>query len=622
MRQLLFPLILFLLVSGGKNAIASDIFNRLIFSEMIDTTRESVIVDTTELQLLDLNLPDGGLQPQPGVINTQIFRATRDDAEKADGDGWTYAHHMDLAIWKGRMYAAWNMTPKDEDRPPSKVVYATSQDGFTWTMPTDLFPREWAWACRFYFFRAHNDRMLTFCAANNSQGAISEDKKSILLVREISADHKLGDVYTLVNPRPGTPPSFESAPDKGFVAACREAAGNNMLLEQQDYGVFLGKRKMEWHEKAAPYKGFYKFGKALCFYHRADGILVGMSKMGFVTLSEDEGKSWSKPTLPNTLTAGSAKVWGQKTTDNRYILSYNPDPKKGKRFPLVLVQGDDGIHYSGMRVVHGEFSPIRYPGLYKDLGYQYVRGLAEWSSDSTLKEKKDLWLIYSVNKEDIWISRIPLPVPSEPASYPDDNFRRAVPGSPPAGWNLYCPKWAPVSLVKEPGHAKNICLELRDGDPVDHAQAARLFPATKSAEIHFRLRPEQSEGYLEAEVTDIAGHSIFRIVLDSNGSVMVSQKNGVELAGTWQAGKWQAGKWLDVKLYLDTEQGSCQLFLNGKTIPDQVSVDKKSLPACRLTFRTGKRYGINDKIELVAGSDRQAANPGIFLVDDVWVKPE
>ena len=61
--------------------------------------KDSVIfVDHKELIRLNLNLPDGGLQPQPGVLNLQLFRSTRDNAEIADGDGWTYAHHMDLSL--------------------------------------------------------------------------------------------------------------------------------------------------------------------------------------------------------------------------------------------------------------------------------------------------------------------------------------------------------------------------------------------------------------------------------------------------------------------------------------------------------------------------------------------
>ena len=581
-----------------------------------DSLNADIVIQSKELDRLNLALPDGGIMPVPGVLNIQLFRSSKDVPEMTDGDGWTYAHHMDLAVWKGRMYAAWNMTLKDEDRPPSKVVFSTSADGLTWTRPDDLFPREWAWACRFYFFLSGNNRMLAFCAAkSNNDGKISEDKKSILLVREIKPDHRLGDVFTLINPQPGLPASFEDSADKDFVAACREAVANNVLLEQQDYGVFLGSRKMEWHDKTPPYKGFYKFGKAFCFYHRADGKLVGMSKMGFVTLSEDEGKTWSEPTQPKSLTAGAAKVWGQKTYDNRYILAYNPDPKRGKRFPLVMVQGEDGIHFHSMQVIHGEFSPLRYPGLYKDFGYQYVRGVPEWSDDHSFNDKHAIWLIYSVNKEDVWISRIPLPAVPVPTALHNEDFNKMPLGPVVRDWNLYCPKWAPVSVTTEPGKPGNRCLELRDSDPVDHAQAQRVFPPSQSININFRVKPMQTNGYFEAALENDAGTCALLVILSPDGSVSISSSEGIAQIGTYAAGKW-----LSVNLNTDPDNKTLKVRLEGNPAKPVELKWENPDNLQRLVFRTGKRYELLAPSALAEGTDRPAAEATIFLVDDVTLK--
>lgn len=578
-----------------------------------DTLKADIIVKSDEPGRLNLALPDGGIMPVPGVLNLQIFRASKDAPNLSDGDGWTYAHHMDLAVWKGRIYAAWNMTLKDEDRPPSKVVYSTSSDGLNWEKPADLFPREWAWACRFYFYLASNNRMLAFCAAkSNNDGKISEDKKSVLLVREIKADHGLGDVYTLVNPLPGTPDSFEDSPDSVFVEACREAATKNILLEQQDYGVFLGANKMEWHAKTPPYKGFYKFGKALCFFHRGDGKLVGMSKMGFVTISADEGKTWSEPSLPPTLTAGAAKVWGQRTDDNNYILAYNPDPKKGKRFPLVMVHGEDGINFNGMRVVHGEYSPLRYPGLYKDLGYQYVRGIPEWSDDHSFNDRQAVWLIYSVNKEDIWISRIPLPYKSEETSFTRENFENKPLGPVVEGWNIYCPKWAPVAVINEPGKPGNQCLELRDSDPVDHAQAQRLIPPTGIMKLKFRVRPMQTHGYLEAALENETGSIALRVLLNPGGTVHLSSP-----AGLIPLGEHKPGKWMTFSITANSERKQIIVSLDNKQ-KNTIEMEWKDPGALRkLAFRTGPKFGLMAPCTITEGNDLPEKEAQVFLLDDL-----
>jgi hypothetical protein len=64
---------------------------------------------------LDLKLPDGGLKPAVGTHNVQIFRSTRSRPDLADGEGWTFAHHQDLACWKGRLYVAWGRAPVGSD---------------------------------------------------------------------------------------------------------------------------------------------------------------------------------------------------------------------------------------------------------------------------------------------------------------------------------------------------------------------------------------------------------------------------------------------------------------------------------------------------------------------------
>ena len=109
---------------------------------------------------------------------------------------------------------------------------------------------------------------------------------------------------------------------------------------------------------------------------------------------------------PPTLVVGMAKAWGQRTSDGRYALLYNPDLLN--RWPLIMVTGDDGITFGNMRVVQGELPPLRYPGLYKVPGPQYVRGISEWASDNS-RQDPSMYVAYSMNKEDIWVSRIRMP---------------------------------------------------------------------------------------------------------------------------------------------------------------------------------------------------------------------
>ena len=376
--------------------------------------KEPIRIVGPELERLDFTRTDGGLTLWPGVQTFVVVRADPEHPATSDGRGWTYHHHPDIACWKGRLYIAWNSCERDEDTWPSRELYSTSTDGEHWSAPSELFPQGVSTPLRMYFFHAPNDRMLAIAGLRMSHEPTSERTKGPLAVREIRADHTLGPVHTLrsrQNPITGQPPSFETATDAGFIAACRSLLAERLFLEQQDYGNLLPPaERMIWHDPihwdgdAELKKDAAEFGKAMCFFRRADGTMVSVGKKRWVTVSHDEGRTWSQPVRPETLITNMGKVWGQRMPDGRYLLAY--DPHASHRFPLAVVTGEDGITFREMRVVHGELPAPRYAGKYKSPGASYVRGLNEWSSDGSRKENV-VWLVYSVNKEEIWVSRLP-----------------------------------------------------------------------------------------------------------------------------------------------------------------------------------------------------------------------
>jgi len=416
---------------------------------------DPITITGPEQSQIDESRPDGGLPPVPGVHNIQIFRASRDKPDLTDRKGWTYNHHLDMAAWKGRLYVAWSSGEQDEDVWPWREVYSTSTDGITWSAPAELFPQGVSNPLRMHFFLALNGRMLAIAGLRRGETKLTDTNRDTLVVREILTDHTLSPFYALLTPTPVTSPDFyTNSADKGFVKACNQLLANHPFLEQQDYGALLGPRRMKWHDTNDKNLKL----KAMSLFHRKDGALVGICKNGWVTVSPDDGNTWSPPVVPPSLVTGTGKVWGQRTGDGRYALVYNPD--KRNRYPLVMVTSDDGVTFANMRVVHGELPLQRYVGEHKNVGPQYVRGVSEWANDGTWKDDA-MWVAYSVNKEDIWVSRIPL------AS--DLNV-----------WNTYSPLWAPVTLATDG-------VNLTDRDPYDYARAERLFPAREKVTISFEV---------------------------------------------------------------------------------------------------------------------------------------
>jgi hypothetical protein len=377
---------------------------------------DPVRIDAPALAKMDFSRTDGGLPPVPNLKTFVLLKADKEHPELSDGRGWTYHHHPDLACWKGRLYVAWSSNERDEDTGISRELYRTSADGEHWSDLAELFPTGVSTPLRMYFFHAPNGRMLAIAGLRTDPQTTDEKKKGPLVVRQIKADHTLGDVFTLQKPEQAIanqPPMFDTSKDHDFVEACWQLLADHLFLEQQDYGVLLAPvNRIKWQDPAAwgddekLRKNAMEFGRAMCFVRRGTSDMVAVGKKSWMSVSHDNGQTWEQPIKSQTLITGMGKVWAQRLADDRYIIVY--DPHESLRFPLVLLTSKDGLTFTGpARVVHGELPALRYPGKNKKPGSSYVRGLSLWSDDGS-RGQDALWLIYSVNKEEIWISRVPL----------------------------------------------------------------------------------------------------------------------------------------------------------------------------------------------------------------------
>ncbi len=569
------------------------------------TPQDALRIDGPEQGKLDLSLPDGGLPPAVGVWNIEVFRATRTAPGLADGKGWTYNHHVDMACWKGRLYVSWTSGEKDEDVWPWHELYSTSADGEHWSAPAELFPQGVSTPLRMHFFLATNGRMLAIAGLRLGLTKLSETLKGPLVGREILANHTLGPVFTLSAPSTGNgqdgPPLFGSSTDKGFVDACVQLLNQRPFLEQQDFGNLLGDRRMKWHESDDKSMQL----KAMSFFHRKDGALVGIGKKGWVTISKDEGSTWSKPVRPPSLVTGNGKVWGQRTSDGRFALLYEPD--KEKRFPLVIVTSDDGVAFRDMCVVHGELPIQRYEGANKNMGPQYARGVSEWSNDGSWKDT-GLWVAYSVSKEDIWVSRIPVPVHAGRTRPAADDF---------AGWNICSPQWAPVTVVETTDHGKTKALRLEDRDPYEHAVAALVFPKSKKVSASFRLFAMQPNGGLmEIELfSDLGGAHPVRLSLGDDGKI-----RAVDGSNTVDCALYAANQWMAFQIDADAVVGKFAVTLDGKPVLKDAAFAQSTAWLNRLVFRTGHRSLVSNPAKISVTNDVPVA-PATYLIGQVRVNP-
>lgn len=543
--------------------------------------------------LVNVDYHHGQLRPVMGVHNIQIMRANREHPELGDNMGWTYNHAPMLAYWNNRFYVEYLSDEKGESIPPGQTLLLSSADGYTWDKPVLLFPpykipdgtvKEGHPGVAKDLMAVMHQRMGFYVSKSKKLLALGyygicldakddpNDGKGIgRVVREILPDGKFGPIYFIRynkkwNKDNTSYPFYTTSKDKGFVAACNELLGTPLMMQQ-------------WNEEADrddPLVPLQKQYKAFCYYHLPDGRVVGLWKNALTSMSKDEGRTWGTVARAPGFVNSNAKIWGQRTADGQFATVYNPSEY---RWPLALSVSRDGIDYTNLLLVNGEITPMRYGGNYKSYGPQYVRGIEEGNGTPP---DSNLWVTYSMNKEDIWVSVIPVPVVDKAPAHVNDVFPDLDPVTALKDWNIYSPRWAPVSIgVASLNGERQLVLE--DKDPFDYGKAERLFPASSKLSVSFTVKAAQNDhGSLHVELQDGKGTPGIRLGFDADS--VFKAKAGARFKNFM---KYSPDSVYNVRLTINTTNRFYTINVNGKDVLTSLlfaPVDKLE----RIVFRTGE----------------------------------
>ena len=539
------------------------------------------------------NRHDGGLSPVVGVHNIQILRANREHPSEANGNGWTYNHQPMMAYWNNQFYVHYLCDPKDEHVPPSHTLLQTSKDGYVWSSPQILFPEVQVpegFQKPNRPEKAHDliaimhQRVGWYVSKSGQLWALGNygvafDKKDDpndgngmgRVIREVKKDGTLGPIYFIyLNHTYKTYktcfPFYTKAP-KDVKTACEEILANPRY-------------RMQWVEEADrndPLIPLHKEYKAYCDYTLPDGQIASLWKHALTSTSADGGLTWAQPVeRAKGFVNSNAKIWGQRLSDGTYATIYNPSEY---RWPLGISLSKDGYEYTTLNLIQGEVPPMRYGGNYKSYGPQYVRGIQEGNG---VPADGDLWVTYSMNKEDMWVSHIPVPVQTEAHQHADGQEFGVCKLAKLQSWNIYSPVYAPVSLIDG-------WLTLKDSDPFDYARVERKIPASKELKVTFDLRASQNDkGLLQIEFLDEHGTACSRIELTNEG--LMRCKGGARYGGL---GKYEPNTTYHIEAVLSVSKRMAEVFVNGKKAGQRMFFAPVEAIE-RVMFRTGSERRFPD----------------------------
>ena len=349
----------------------------------------------------------------PGAETFTVFRAE----EGTD----LYANGAVLTAFQGRFYCMWQASARDEDTPDTHLVYAVSDDAEHWSAPLDLASAD----------TCHSERSegISFTSggwwnAGDSLIAYVNVWPEGLEPRGGEAWYRAsadGAVWSPMRPvrmvdGSSLPGVLEQDPHIFGVRRGNRGAGRfgNRIVGAAHFQPGLQVCPIftdspdgvtDWRKAAFEATPFKTQTRELepSVFQRKDGALVMVfrdqesSFKKLAAVSIDKGETWSKA-VETAFPDSRSKQCAGNLPDGTPFLIGNPGPGKD-RSRLILAIASDGKTFDSAWTLRKDPPERRFDGKAKTLGFSYPKAFVD---------KVFLYVSYSVNKEEIAVSRLPV----------------------------------------------------------------------------------------------------------------------------------------------------------------------------------------------------------------------
>ena len=356
------------------------------------------------------------------VRTTELWYATPETG--------TFSHHGFLTYHQGILFACWDSQARDENTSGQHSIFRYSNDdGETWSDPKVLFPpladnvpaSETEQPNPFQtsqgFARIEDRLYAVTCADRELEEKVYRFNEVSrvrigFLAREVRTDGTLGEIFWLSDTAPEPEPGYPARPagDPSLVdkisAYFKEPANLPQLLfgprqyPDSDDEHRMNEPSPPWQLADGTWVRFYRDGGSIHAQSRAE-VDASRPRRNYVSFSFDGGNKWTIPTRTNFPDSVARTNAGKLPDGQVYVINniLPMTPRQGGRSMLAISLSRDGLNFDRMAVIKFIPPPRRYEGKFKGAGYQYPHSVVV---------RDNLWVIYSVNKEDMEVVRIPL----------------------------------------------------------------------------------------------------------------------------------------------------------------------------------------------------------------------
>ncbi|MDE0263200.1 MAG: exo-alpha-sialidase [Bryobacterales bacterium] len=356
------------------------------------------------------------------VQTTELLHATPETG--------TFSHHGFLAYHKSVLFASWDSEARDENTSGQHGVFRYSTDeGDTWSDAKPLFPpmadnlpaSETRPDNPFQVSQGFVEIDGQLFAVTNIDRALEEKVYRFnevsriqigLIARSVSVDGSLGEIFWLSETAPEPEPGFPAYPpgDPSLVAKLNAHFRQPGHLPQLMFRPRVHPDSADGHRMNEPTPAWRLDDGTWVRLYRDEGDIratnraevdATRSRRNYATFSFDNGKSWT-PAIRTNFPDSCARSNAGKLPDGQVYVINNilpMAPRPGGRSMLAISLSRDGLKFDRSAVIRFVSPPQRYQGKFKSRGYQYPHSVVVG---------EHLWVIYSVNKEDMEVARIPL----------------------------------------------------------------------------------------------------------------------------------------------------------------------------------------------------------------------